>query len=188
MRQINSVTIGLLEALPSSTGTQLGETGYAALPSTQSPGPQFLTPVPGYLTGILTESNRSLLASIKERKLPGDMARYAAEQQITTMIEQVQQLQEPVSPDRVVKSLAAMASMFGAELPDEIGLMMYVRALDGIPHAVFTAAIEQVTRTHKYPRLPLPADINAAAQPKIELLDAVEKMLHVAAYRLRFIQ
>jgi hypothetical protein len=100
----------------------------------------------------------------------------------------VQQMQ-PASRDTIIKALAGMAEAFQVDLPEAIGLEIYVAALHDLPRPALMAAVQSLVRSHKWPRLPFPAEFIEAAQPELEALrgsrtrinGAIERVGHALA-------
>lgn len=87
---------------------------------------------------------------------------------------------QPPTKTSIIKTIEAMASMFQAPVPDEIGLDLYIMALARMPRPVFDKARVALVLSHKWPRLPLPADFVAAGQEEQERIDAVTTVLRTA--------
>ena len=92
----------------------------------------------------------------------------------------------PVGRPTVIKTIGALASLFQVPVPDDIGLDLYVLALSKMPAPVFNAARNKLVLSHKWPRLPVPADFIAAGeedQKKIEVMRLVLGSAHAFAER-----
>jgi hypothetical protein len=86
----------------------------------------------------------------------------------------------PATKATIIKTVEAMASLFQAPVPDDLGFDLYILALAQMPGPVFKAARNKLITTHKWPRLPLPADFVAAGQEEQERIDAVRSVLQTA--------
>lgn len=73
----------------------------------------------------------------------------------------------PATKEQILSAVGSIASMLQTTLPDEDGLKLYLYGLSHIPAEIFKEACLRVARTHKYPRLPLPADFAAAVQNEV---------------------
>jgi hypothetical protein len=86
----------------------------------------------------------------------------------------------PADKTSIIRTIEAMASLFQAPIPDQLGLDLYIMALARMPKPVFDFARNQLVLSHKWPRLPLPADFVAAAQEERERIEAVIAVLRTA--------
>jgi hypothetical protein len=80
--------------------------------------------------------------------------------------------QEPAPDTVILKSLEGMAEMFQVAIPDTVGLELYVRALKILPRPAFVRARDNLLRTHKYARLPYPADFVREGSETVSSLNA----------------
>jgi hypothetical protein len=90
----------------------------------------------------------------------------------------------PASEDAIIKSLAGMAEAFQVDLPERVGLEIYVAALRDMPRPALVAAVQSLVRTHKWPRLPYPADFIEAAQPELAALQTAQRRITGAVERV----
>jgi hypothetical protein len=85
------------------------------------------------------------------------------------------------SPNEIGRALAAMAQMFGVPVPEPTGLALYELALSDLSATAFKLGCRAVLKTHKWPRLPYPAEIIEQAkthQSMIEMtLDRFQRAL-----------
>lgn len=78
---------------------------------------------------------------------------------------------EPARHDQVADMLLAFAEMLGVEEPGDKGIGLYLKALSDLPAIVIEPAQVELARTHKYKRLPNPAEIRSAAALFVTELD-----------------
>jgi hypothetical protein len=71
---------------------------------------------------------------------------------------------DPASPEEIAGGLAALASVFNAKVPEGMAFELYVGALQGIGVLPLRRALAAVVATHRYPSMPLPADILRQAE------------------------
>lgn len=97
-----------------------------------------------------------------------------------------------VSKEKIADAIGSIAEMLQVSVPSTIGLKLYFHALKELPEYKFEAACLKLIRTHKWPRLPLPADfIEAAKDERQEVavfkirLDSAHRLVHNA---LRILQ
>jgi hypothetical protein len=90
----------------------------------------------------------------------------------------------PASDEAIIKALGGMAEAFQVDLPEQTGLEIYVAALRDLPRPALVAAVQSLVRTHKWPRLPFPADFIEAAQPEIEALASARRRINNAIARV----
>lgn len=88
------------------------------------------------------------------------------------------------SEDVIIKTLGGMAEAFQVDLPERIGLEIYIAALRDLPRLALTLAVQSLVRTHKWPRLPYPADFIEAAKPEVEALQSSRKRIAGAIERV----
>lgn len=86
-------------------------------------------------------------------------------------------LQRPPSDEQILLTLNAMAEMFQVEVPEAIGLELYMAALRTLPHPAFVRARDVLVLQHKWPRLPYPADFIEHGDEMKERLRAKERKL-----------
>jgi predicted transcriptional regulator len=92
----------------------------------------------------------------------------------------IEEWMQPANKATIIKTIEAMASLFQVAVPDELGLDLYILALARMPGPVFKAARNNLITTHKWPRLPVPADFISAGQEEQERIDAVRSVLQTA--------
>lgn len=91
----------------------------------------------------------------------------------------------PASDNTIIKTLAGMAEAFQVDMPQDVGLEIYVAALRDLPRPAFMAAVQSLVRSHKWPRLPYPADFIEAAQPELEALRSSRTRINGAILRVK---
>lgn len=99
-----------------------------------------------------------------------------------TALSEVRRSLAPATKEEILSVLGAIASMLQVSLPDEAGLKLYLHGLGFIPAELFKEAALRVSRTHKYPRLPLPADFSAAIKVEMDQANMIPLYLE-HAYR-----
>lgn len=95
----------------------------------------------------------------------------------TEAAEQYRQMAAPPTDEDILRTLQKMAEMFQVSVPSEDGLELYVAALRVLPRPAFVQARETLLRTHKWPRLPYPADFIEAGERGGRIIQAVENMV-----------
>ena len=74
--------------------------------------------------------------------------------------------------DEIIQWLEQMATVFSQPLPETNGLLLYAGALDGYSHLALRTGIKRVIKTHKWPRIPYPAELLEHVEP----VDGVVKL------------
>lgn len=87
---------------------------------------------------------------------------------------------DPATPDEISEGLTALASVFGAKMPEGMGFQLYVGALQGIGGLPLQRALAAVVATHRYPSMPLPADILRQAESPQNVLRLYRERLERA--------
>lgn len=87
------------------------------------------------------------------------------------------QYSQPTGKTGVLQTLSALASMLQAPLPDDTGLDLYIVALSQMPTPVFNAARNKLVLSHRWPRLPLPADFIEAGKEDQQIIDTMRSIL-----------
>lgn len=116
----------------------------------------------------------------KER--PADEA--AVRRELAPALSAVRQALAPVPADRVVKALALMAELFGVEVPTKEGMHLYAFAVAAMTTIGFEQGVRRVMMTHKYPRLPLPAEIIEAGKSATVMTEVWEARISKALAQL----
>lgn len=181
MKQIGSVITGSAKLSAALTGEQAGATGSETLPS--------LPPAPDLPTGWIGSARQMLSASTlrwlgtayhqrQDGHTSGSLQIVIAG--IDRDLEALANWMQPSDKANIIKTIEAMASLFQAPVPDQIGLDLYIMALARMPRPVFDFARNQLVLTHKWPRIPLPADFVAAGQEEQDRIEAVIAVLRTA--------
>jgi hypothetical protein len=109
-----------------------------------------------------------------------------AETHLTELLEAFDNaLMRPPTDEYILKTLAGLAEAFQVDLPERVGLEIYVAALRDLPRPAFKAAVKEIVRRHKWPRLPYPADFIEAAQPELDSLKSDRSRIFNAITRVR---
>lgn len=166
-----------------STGTQAGATG-SARRSEITPADPPASPHAwmGSFEPIVSELTLRWLAENKHKLAHeltdhGSASLTQAADLLAADIDQLLKLQVPATDGAIVRTLGAMAEMFQVQVPDQGGLDLYVAALRSLPRPAFVRAREQLIATHKWPRLPYPADFIEAGRETSERLETVIHVL-----------
>jgi hypothetical protein len=85
----------------------------------------------------------------------------------------------------VVKNLEVLAKVLGATLPDEDGIEGYVLTLQTVGHVPLKHGLRMVMATHKFPSLPVPAEILEAGMERQRILKVFEHRFDTALFKLR---
>lgn len=71
----------------------------------------------------------------------------------------------PSSRLDVAKALEIIGSTFRVTVPEDVGLTKYFEILEVYPAMLLEVCVEDIIRTFKYPRLPLPYDFTIRLEP-----------------------
>lgn len=85
-----------------------------------------------------------------------------------------------VSKEKIADAIGSIAEMLQVSVPSTIGLKLYFHALKELPEYKFEAACLKLIRTHKWPRLPLPADFIEAAKDERQDIEVFRIKLNSA--------
>lgn len=88
----------------------------------------------------------------------------------------------PPSKEVIIKTLAGMAALFSAPPVDQLVIDLYIAALSRLPRTVFLEAREKLLLSHKWPRLPTPADFVEAGAAEQSRINAVNTVLTTRLY------
>lgn len=165
-----------------STGERAGETGSARRSEITQPSRAAsphgwmgsFEPIVSELTLRWLATNKNLLAH--QLTDHGSSSLMQAADLLAADIDQLTKLQAPASEGAIARTLGAMAEMFQVQVPDQGGLDLYIAALKTMPRPAFIVAREKLIVTHKWPRLPYPADFIEAGR---ETADRLETVIHV---------
>lgn len=185
MKQISSSTTGLVEAMPKQIGKQHGETGYATpAPISQSTKPQWVAKVPPWLSETISEDLSSLVSSINQGIKTSD--KVSARHCLAAALDRARRQQVSADPKIIVKVMVGLANLFRSEMPDDTVLQMYVSIFQEIPEYALRAAAVDVAKTHKYPSMPLPADLLQHANKHILAHNAWVYRMELALARVSY--
>jgi hypothetical protein len=96
---------------------------------------------------------------------------------VTTALDAARRSLTPASKEEILSALGSIASMMQVSLPDQDGLKLYLFGLNHLPSDLFKEACMRVTRTHKWPKLPLPAVFNEAVAKEMIEAQSLENYL-----------
>lgn len=91
---------------------------------------------------------------------------------------------KPASETAIIKALNGIAEAFQVDLPSAVGLEIYVAALSDLPRPALAAAVRSLVRSHKWMKMPLPADFIAAAKDELEQIEAGRRRIATARNRI----
>jgi hypothetical protein len=184
MKQIGSVITGTAMAKAWSTGEQPGATGSAGLPATREQRASLSIKVPDELTTIVSASVLHWMA-LPPETMPWDIDE--AEDELTNAVSalahahaDVERALPLVSKEKIADAIGSIAEMLQVSVPSTIGLKLYFHALKELPEYKFEAACLKLIRTHKWPRLPLPADFIEAAKDERQDIEVFRIKLNSA--------
>lgn len=175
-KQIGSVTTGLPKVSLKQTGEQRGVIGYGDLSSLPLPK-QDVTPTE--LQTIIDDSVKRLVTLAFTKRFQGlkedtsislDLIEQG-ERELTLALSAAQQALPLVTREKIADALRTFAEMLQCSVPTAEGLKLYFYALQEMPYHKFQHACMSLIKTHKWPRLPLPADFIEAgkdARPDID--------------------
>lgn len=186
MKQIASGITGLPTAPSSSTGQPPTGTGYGELVPYGKRNPDLYVIVPQpWLNQTISESVASLTTWLMMRRTLPDGAEWSASRaELAAALDGVRRLLLPPTPQEVVLSLNAIASIFRAHLPEEEALRIYVSLFQEIPKAAFKEACRSLAKTHRYPNMPLPAEFFEASKESTATLRMWEDRIVRALARI----
>ena len=118
------------------------------------------------------------------RTLPEGAEIAASRTELAAALAGVRRLLLPPSPQEIVLSLNAIATIFRAHLPEEEALKIYVSLFQEIPKAAFKEACRSLAKTHRYPNMPLPAEFFEASKESTATLKLWEDRIIRAMARL----
>lgn len=176
MKQIGSVITGLPKANSKQTGQQHGVIGYDDLSSLPEPS---ISEPPIELATIITDSTQRLMTFAFKNQALGlyenkNISLSLIEEgvrELTLAHSAAQQALPPVTKEKIADALNSFAEMLQCPVPKPEGLKLYFHALKDMPYYKFQEACFSLIKTHKWPRLPLPADFLAAgenARPELD--------------------
>lgn len=189
MKQIGSVITGTAMAKRWSTGEQPGATGSGEQLPTSEQVPAVLTAVPRELTSTVPDSVRHWMA-LPADTMPWDLEHHGLEvlneaaQAVAHAQAGVERALPLVSREKIADVIGSMAEMLQVTVPSTTGLKLYFHALKDLPTYKFEAAALKLIKTHKWPRLPLPADFIEAAKEERQDIEAFTMRLSITRQKL----
>lgn len=188
MKQIGSVITGSGMAKRWSTGGQPGATGSGGLQLSNVSDQA--TTLPAELRTIELDSLRPWM-EMPASTLSWEILHYGtkrletAANALALACSQVEQALPPVSREEIVDVLGSIAEMLQVSVPSTLGIKLYFGALKDMPSYKFKAAALKLIKTHKWPKLPLPADFIEAAKEERKDLDQFVTQLNRADQRVK---
>lgn len=189
MKQIGSVITGSATAKAWSIGEQPGATGSGgqALSNVAASAPT--TTLPDELKIIVPDSVQHWM-NLPPETMPWDLDHHSLEElqaaaaDLAHAHQGVERALPPVSKEKIANVIGAIAEMLQVSVPSETGLKLYLHALKGMPGYKFEAAAMKLIKTHKWPRLPLPADFIEAAKDERQDIDIARIKIQSARMRV----
>lgn len=170
MKQIGSVITGSQKANPKQIGEQRGVIGYEDLSSLPMPRQDG---TPAELQTIIDDSVKRLINLAlaqtefrgleQDKSISSDLIERGA-QELTLALSATQQALPLVTREKIADALRTFAEMLQCSVPMADGLKLYFYALQDMPYYKFQHACMSLVKTHKWPRLPLPADFIEASK------------------------
>lgn len=90
-----------------------------------------------------------------------------------------------ITGDDLADSLQRLASLFGVGVPDRMGVELYAVALSSMPRSLLLPATIKVATSHKYPTLPLPADLLRAVEDEMKIMKRERSRIASAYSKVR---
>jgi hypothetical protein len=186
MKQLGSAITGLEQASQWQTGQQHGGTGSdVAIPYQSRPLEQLVAIPQPWLLPTIDLSTSYLVSAVNiKNQLPSNMTKEQAIDQAEKAMGRLNVLCKPCTPETIANALAYVASVFRAPLPDEMGLKIYIGIFERVPAIAFQEGCRKICTTHKYPNMPLPADLLDACKPSVEVIGNWKKRLVITHERL----
>lgn len=182
-------TIIYPKEMPGKTGQQAGETGLSE-PLVTTPTAALASRLEWTKEGrvILSASTRRWLeetkAAFKDMLMSQDYALLQRSDWLQEALTSIEfdirgmiRLQHPPSDEEILSTLNAMAETFQVEVPEAVGLELYMAALRTLPRPAFVRARDVLVLQHKWPRLPYPADFIEHGDEVKERMKSVERKL-----------
>jgi len=107
----------------------------------------------------------------------------SAHRRLAAALDRARRQLDAAGPDVIVKIMVGLANLFRSEVPDNVVLQMYVRIFQEIPEFALRQAAIDVAKTHKYPSMPLPADVLQHANKHVQKHNAWVYRLEMAVAR-----
>lgn len=185
MKQIGSVITGSVTAKAWSTGEQHGATGSGDQPHTNALIPAQQITLPAELRTIVPDSVLHWM-SLPSETMPWHLTDHSIDElqeasaALTHAQEGVERALPLVSKQKIADVIGSIAEMLQVTVPSEMGLKLYLHALKDLPAYKFEAAALQLIKTHKWPRLPLPADFIEAAKDQRQDIEITRIKINAA--------
>ncbi len=84
------------------------------------------------------------------------------------ILHDAKKIMQPCTRMDIASGLEVIASTFQINVPNEIGLEVYMKELERYPLFVLKKGVEDICREYKYPRLPLPKEFIDRCEPDYE--------------------
>lgn len=190
MKQTDLGTTGLALVNQWQIGKPLGETGSGAIVEYKDRDPQdSLIGIPEWLLKIVPASTMLLVSWLNmKRRLPETIDKSEAAEQLEKAHASLFIALQPTESAKILKAMEAVASVFNAALPDELGIKVYISILKDMPHVALQNACVSVCATHKYSNMPLPSAFLSAGGPSKSLLESTKERVRLAINNLNAMQ
>jgi hypothetical protein len=190
MKQTDLGTTGSALVNQWQTGKPHGETGYAVIAEFKNRDPEdLLIGIPEWLLKIVPASTMLLVSYLNmKRQLPETIDKSEARSLLEQAWAQLVIALEPAEPTKILKAMEAVASVFNAALPDELGIKVYLTLLKDMPHIALQNSCIAVCATHKYSNMPLPSAFLSAGGPSKSLLESTKERVRLAINNLNAMQ
>lgn len=189
---MGSETTGSREENQKQTGTTVSETGFGSRQHDIPPAPVgSLAPTkwPVYLEATVSAPLRPWIDYVNYHnrqdntaelmRVPQPVAR-----EIHLAAERISVCAQPPSSEEIVRWLTSLAGVFCASVPESDGLLLYARALAGINRTGLKQGIDKLIRTHRWPRLPFPAELIEASSAYHDVVQMYAGKVYDAAHAL----
>lgn len=205
MRHISSSLTARRPGAPTPDPSPHGDDGSATPPSTL-PAPMSVRDredagtLPAFLSATLPPLTESLATSLAGR-MWWDLTASPmhellnAQELLGTALTDAKLAMLPADARQITDGLQSIADMLQVSLPSERGLKLYLAILSEIPEPLFRQACKRVATSHRYARLPNPADFidavsedMARARMHLTRLEATLKQLGRAVEKQRLLR
>jgi hypothetical protein len=133
----------------------------------------------------VSELQLTLLAAVNQsRRLPDGVTKAEARGELARALDGAQRALAPASRAEYATGLTALAELFQVQVPSDTGLDLYLNAIKHVPKPAFMRAIGVLSRSHKWPRLPYPADVLDACEAGTMMLTTHLTRVELAVARL----
>ena len=189
MKQTDLGTTGSALVNQWQTGKPHGETGYAVTEYRDRDPQEAMISIPEWLLKIVPASTMLLVSWLNmKRTLPEWTDKSEARSLLEHAYGKLVIALQPAEPTKILKALEAVASVFNATLPDELGIKVYLSILKDLPHIALQNACVNVCASHKYPNMPLPAAFLSAGGVTRAILEATKERVRLAIKNLNSLQ